>query len=96
MACVPVKFPGRKNFGFISFAPVFKARDPAPEGYLDWHEWAKVQIKAGLRQDQCGVCGLWRFPQELSDLTIDKPGKTRGGLGVTLQSKICKKCAKQP
>jgi hypothetical protein len=44
----------------------FKPGDPPPEGYLNWHAWAEVQDKAGLRQKQCSRCGLWKFPQELS------------------------------
>ena len=44
--------------------PVFKAGDPPPEGYNEWHDWARVQHKAGLRQRRCWSCGLWRFPQE--------------------------------
>ncbi len=35
-----------------------------PEGYLQWHAWAKVQQKAGLRQKKCPRCGLYRYPQE--------------------------------
>jgi len=49
----------------------YKPGDQAPEGYLAWHEWAEVQHKAGLRQKQCGRCGLWRYPQQLS-ATIDR------------------------
>ena len=45
----------------ISF---FKPGDPAPSGYNEWHEWAKVQCKAGLRQSQCPTCNRWYFPQE--------------------------------
>lgn len=44
--------------------PTFRAYDPPPSGYLQWHEWARAQIKAGLRQKRCPKCGLWRFPQE--------------------------------
>jgi hypothetical protein len=44
--------------------PVFQPGDPAPEGYLQNAEWARVQLKAGLRQQRCSFCGLWRFPQE--------------------------------
>ena len=40
----------------------YKPGDQAPSGYLAWHEWAEVQHKAGLRQKQCGRCGLWRYP----------------------------------
>lgn len=38
--------------------------DPRPDGYLAFHEWAEVQHKGGLRQQQCSTCGLWFFPQE--------------------------------
>jgi len=44
--------------------PVFKPGDPAPSGYLAWHEWARVQYRAGLRQSRCACCGCWFFPQE--------------------------------
>lgn len=42
----------------------FRPGDPPPTGYVAWHEWARVQHRAGLRQRQCQVCGKWRFPQE--------------------------------
>jgi len=48
----------------IHVTPDFKPGDPRPEGYLAWHEWARVQHRAGLRQRQCPVCLRWRFPQE--------------------------------
>lgn len=35
-----------------------------PSGYLDWHEWAEIQYKGGLRQSACPSCGRWLFPQE--------------------------------
>lgn len=54
------------SYGILIYGVEHKKGDPPPTGYLDWHEWADVQHKAGLRQVQCGVCGLWRFPQELS------------------------------
>lgn len=41
----------------------YKLGDPAPEGYADRQEWAKAQLRGGIRQSQCG-CGLWLFPQE--------------------------------
>lgn len=48
----------------VDIVPVFRAGDPPPEGYLAWDEWARVQLKAGLKQRKCWHCGLWRFPQE--------------------------------
>lgn len=72
----------------------WKAGDPPPadHDYLGWHAWAEVQHKAGLRQDECGRCGRWKFPQELSGLKIKTPAKTRGGLGLTLESAVCTDC----
>jgi hypothetical protein len=42
----------------------FKPGDPAPTGYIAWHEWAAAQHEGGLRQRRCPGCGRWRFPQE--------------------------------
>ena len=50
---------------FITFIPTFKAGDPPPSGYVAWHEWAKVQGRAGLRQRKCRRCDRYKFPQEL-------------------------------
>jgi len=50
---------------YIDIMPVFKKGDPPPVGYCEWHEWAKVQQRGGLRQRRCWNCGLWRFPQEI-------------------------------
>ncbi len=52
----------------IDFAGEYKPGDARPDGYLDWYEWSEVQAKAGLKQKQCGRCGLWQWPQELSDV----------------------------
>lgn len=51
----------------IDTTPTFKAGDPAPDGYLDRHEWAQVQLRAGLRQSRCRKCMLWLFPQQHKD-----------------------------
>ena len=55
----------------VTVAGDFKPGDPPPTGYNDWHEWAAVQTKSGLKQVRCGRCSLWKFPQELSG-TVDK------------------------
>lgn len=44
----------------------YKPGDPRPDGYLAFHEWARVQLRGGLKQTRCRLCGLWRFPQEYS------------------------------
>ena len=48
----------------IDVIPDFKAGDLPPEGYLAWHEWARVQLKAGIKQSLC-QCGKWHTPQEM-------------------------------
>lgn len=70
----------------------YKPGDQVPEGYLAWHEWAEAQHKAGLRQKQCGRCGLWRYPQELSDQIDRVEMRSRKG-PVTVSTVVCLKCA---
>lgn len=72
--------------------PEFKPGDQAPEGYLAWHEWAEVQHKAGLRQKECGRCGTWKYPQEMSDKVDRFEAKSRKG-PVTLVTLVCNDCA---
>jgi len=77
----------------------YKPGDQAPEGYLEWHEWAEVQHKAGLRQKQCGRCGLWHYPQQLS-ATVDRTEVTglrkRQPFRRTLEAPVCNDCDKTP
>ena len=70
----------------------YKPGDPAPEGYLAWHEWADTQHKAGLRQRHCGRCGRWQFPQELSDKRDQHVLQSRAG-PATLTTLVCNDCA---
>lgn len=65
----------RFNGGIVCVQPTFKAGDPAPEGYLAWHEWAEVQHRAGLRQKICQRCWTWKFPQEMSADVCNKCAK---------------------
>ena len=53
------------SYGHISVRPKYKEGDAPPSGYLDWHAWAAVQTRAGLRQRRCPDCVLWKFPQEM-------------------------------
>lgn len=80
--------------------PEFKPGDQAPEGYLQWHEWAEVQHKAGLRQSQCGRCGLWRYPQELGPCADEFEARDQRGRVWRCYSAVCLKCvnvrAKRP
>jgi hypothetical protein len=75
----------------------YKPGDQPPEGYLAWHEWAEAQHKAGLRAKQCGRCGLWRYPQELSP-TIDSAELKHMRKGkiaqVTVVTPVCNTCNK--
>ena len=70
----------------------FKPGDQAPTGYLDWHEWAEIQSKAGLRQKECGRCGRWKYPQELSDKLDCTTRQSRKG-PVVLEAVVCNNCA---
>jgi len=79
----------------ILIQPDFKPSDPAPGGYLEWHEWAGVQWEAGLRQQQCCKCGKWRFPQELSGkIVVSHPRDMRGGV-VRMERPVCVGCAEK-
>jgi hypothetical protein len=71
----------------------FKPGDLPPDGYLAWHEWAEVQEKAGLKQVKCGKCGLFKYPQELSNETVTLRARTRLGAVVTWPEPVCIKCA---
>lgn len=70
----------------------YKPGDLPPDGYLAWHEWAEVQYKAGIRQKQCGKCGLWKTPQELSGQTMRWTAQSRKG-PVEQVAPVCSKCA---
>ena len=80
------------NGGVLTIAGDYKPGDQAPSGYLDWHEWAEVQHKAGLRQKECGRCGRWKYPQELSDQMDRATMQSRKG-PVVLATVVCNKCA---
>ena len=83
---------GRGFKGIICTTPDFKPGDQAPDGYLDWQEWADVQYKAGLRQKECGRCGKWKYPQELSDQIDTHEAKSRKG-PVIVETVVCLNCA---
>ncbi len=85
-----MRIPG----GSISIAEAYKPGSMPPAGYLEWHEWADTQHKAGLRQKQCGQCGKWRFPQELSDQVVEYVGSTRSGKPIKMTGPICMGCVK--
>lgn len=83
--------------GVLSVSGTYKPGDPRPENgsYNDWLEWSETQHKAGLRQKQCGRCGKWNWPQELSDEVIQSKVTNRHGVEVNLMSPVCKKCRTQ-
>ena len=89
MTCT--RLSSRGFSGIICTTPDYKPGDQAPEGYLAWHEWAEVQHKAGLRQNECGRCGKWKYPQELSDQIDRHEAKSRKGLG-TVETAVCLHC----
>lgn len=77
----------------VTMSPGFKVGDQAPEGYLDWHEWAEIQHKGGLRQVQCPKCGKWQYPQELSTREIEsKVLVSRARVPRITKAFVCLKC----
>lgn len=76
----------------VSIADEYRPGDPPPKGYLAWHEWARVQDKAGRRQAKCALCSLWRFPQELSARTVSSELTDRNGRAVSVKSPVCLEC----
>lgn len=70
----------------------FTVGSQPPSGYLAWHEWAEIQAKGKLTQCACGICGLWKFPQELSSKEIKSTLKTSSGKSKVLNQKICTDC----
>lgn len=90
-----------KNVALITYQDDYKVGDQPPadkSDYLAMHEWAEVQLKGKLRQTQCGKCGGWKFPQELSgqfkertaykDKAMTKP--------ITIREPICNDCMTPP
>lgn len=84
----------RLKVGCLLVQSAYKPGDLPPEGYLAWHEWAEVQRKAGIKQVQCGCCGLWRTPQELSDRTMKWIVRSRK-CAVEQSAPICTKCVEK-
>lgn len=81
----------------ILVMPKYKAGDLPPEGYLQWHEWADIQRKAGIKQTECPTCSKWQTPQELSTHEVRWPVTDRRGNARMLSSFECAKCfAKRP
>ena len=59
---------GQESGGVIKsvlcYTPQFKVGDLPPDGYVAWHEWARVQYNGGLRQYHCTTTKKWEFPQK--------------------------------
>lgn len=68
------------------------SQPPTTQGYLDMEEWFNVQRKAGLRQVECGRCGRWKFPQELSGTVDNSTAHKRDGTPVAIESPVCNDC----
>lgn len=77
--------------GVMCVQPDFQPGDQAPDGYSAWQEWAEVQHKAGLRQEACGRCGKWKYPQQLSD-TVDRCEMHSRKGPVILSTPVCNDC----
>jgi len=81
----------------VTYTPDFKPGDPQPDGYIDRQEWARVQMKAGLRQTQCPDCSRWQFPQQFSTQEVRWSAKDRRGRDHHFSAFRCADCVeKQP
>jgi hypothetical protein len=78
--------------GWLTYGGDYKPGDMPPTGYLDWHEWAEVQHKAGLKQKTCSMCSNWYFPQELLDTSGHHYALRSNGEQVLLTIYLCKGC----
>ena len=79
----------------LTFAGEYRAGDPPPEGYIQWHAWAEAQVAAGIEQHTCCKCCLWKFEQELSPRVIESTAHeiVRGQwVPVKVMSRICLAC----
>lgn len=88
----------RVNFGgtpaILTVAETYEpgSQPPKTHGYMDMEEWWRVQRKAGLRQVECGRCGRWKFPQELSPAVDKSTLHKRDGTPVPVESPVCNEC----
>lgn len=80
------------RFGHLDFVGTYKPGDQPPTGYNDWHAWADVQHKAGLRQAQCPHCSLWKYPQELSETVAEWTCEDKRGRKRKFRGRVCKVC----
>lgn len=85
----------RRHYAIVHIIPDFKPGDPPPSGYIEWHEWAHVQTKARLRQEQCGRCSLWRFPPEMSAVRDVRTRQTPSGAKRHTTTPVCIGCAQR-
>ena len=95
MPDIRVKFGG--GVAILTVAGEYEpgSQPPKTNGYMDMEEWWRVQRKAGLRQVECGRCGRWKFPQELS-ATVDKSTlHKRDGTPMPIASPVCNECERK-
>ena len=57
---------------------MYKVGSMPPKGYLQWHEWAEIQGKGGLKQAICPKCLRWLFPQEVKTHGCERTGGRDG------------------
>lgn len=72
-----VRIPFGEGHAIVTYQEDWKKGDLPPKDrsdYLAMHAWADAQHKGGLRQKQCGGCGAWFYPQEMSGKVVEKSG----------------------
>lgn len=102
MPDIPIRFGKEKRVSWLTVTGTYKPGDPPPSGHNDWHAWAEVQHKAGLRQQRCGICSRFKFPQEIARTERRETVKYRtkrdaiakkNGVRYVEQVPICNDCA---
>ena len=49
---------------FLDVGRAYKVGDPIPHGYIDRQEWARVHMRAGIKQTLCQKCRKYFFTTE--------------------------------
>ncbi len=89
---MPLVQIGKENVAHILVVGEYQPGDLPPEGYLEWHEWAEVQRKAGVEQVPCAHCAKWKTPQELSEEIHVSHCTDSKGNPVDVESAVCTNC----
>lgn len=77
---------------YIDYGVEYQPGSLPPSGYNGFFDWADVQEKAGLKQEMCSNCCLWKYPQEMYVSEQYEYVDARTGDTVLLWSPKCREC----